>query len=69
VHPEVKDLGNTGVRGHSVEFSVTAWHGLPGLPESILYKGRISRGDVLDIGKQVSVGVLSPVVLLATSFA
>jgi Putative 8-oxoguanine DNA glycosylase OGG-like protein len=64
-----KDLGNAGVRGHSVDFSVTAWHGLPGLPESILNKGRISRGDVLDIGKQVSAGALSPVVLLATSFA
>jgi hypothetical protein len=63
------ELGNTGVHGHSVEYSVTAWHGLPGLPDGILNKGRISRGDVLDIGEQVRAGKLSPVVLLATSFA
>ena len=64
-----RELGNAGVRGHSVEFSVTAWHSLQGLPDSILNKGRISRGDVLDIGQQVRAEKLSPVVLLATSFA
>jgi hypothetical protein len=69
VHAEVRGLGNAGVRGHSVEFSVIAWHGLPGLPDSILNKGRISRGDVLDIGEQVRAEKLSPLALLATSFA
>jgi hypothetical protein len=64
-----RELGTAGVRGHSVEFSVIAWHGLPGLPDSILNTGRISRGDVLDIGEQVRAEKLSPVVLLATSFA
>ena len=64
-----KELGNAGVRGHSVEFPVTAWHSLPGMPDSILSRGRISRGDVLDIGEQARAEKLSPVVLLATSFA
>lgn len=66
---KLRELGDAGVRGHTVEFSVTAWHGLPALPESILNRGRVSRGDVLDIGEQVRDGQLSPVVLLAASFA
>lgn len=66
---KLRDLGDTGLRGHAAEFRVTAWHGLPGLPDTILNRGRITRGDVLDIGECVRAEALSPVVLLAASFA
>lgn len=62
-------LGDAGLRGHAAEFRVTAWHGLPSLPDAILNRGRITRGDVLDIGERVRARDLSPVVLLAASFA
>jgi hypothetical protein len=64
-----RELGDVGLRGHSVKFSVSAWHGLPSLPDLILNRGCISRGDVLDIGEQARTGKLSPLVLLAASFA
>jgi hypothetical protein len=64
-----RELGDHGLRGHTVEFPVTAWHCLPSLPEAILDRGRVSRGDILSIGEQVRTGQLSPVVLLAASFA
>lgn len=65
---KAEELGDDGVRGHRVTFSVTAWDQLPGLPEAILNSGRISRSDVLDLGEQVLGGTLSPVALLAASF-
>jgi hypothetical protein len=64
-----RELGDAGVRGHSVEFPVAVWRGLPVIPEAILTRGRVSRGDLLDLGEQVRAGKLSPVTLLATSFA
>ncbi len=66
---KLRELGDAGLRGHSTKFPVTAWRDLPGLPGDILSRGCISRGDVLDIGDLVIGGKLSPVVLLAASFA
>ena len=66
---KLRELGDGGLRGHTTEFQVTAWHRLPSLPDTILNRGRISRGDLLDIGERVRAGDLSPVILLAASFA
>lgn len=62
------ELGNDGVRGHTVNFSVTAWDEPPGLPGSVPRTGRISRGDVLDIGERVRDRTLCATDLLAASF-
>lgn len=47
------DLGPDGVRSHAVRFPVAAWDEPPGLPDGVPRTGRISRGDVLDIGQRV----------------
>jgi Putative 8-oxoguanine DNA glycosylase OGG-like protein len=65
----LRGLGGAGLRGHAAQFRTMAWHGLPGLPDVILNRGQITRGDVLDIGERVRAGDCSPVVLLAASFA
>jgi hypothetical protein len=62
------EVGPDGVRGHTVSFSVTAWDEPPGLPERVPKAGRISRGDVLDIGQQVRARMLPAADLLAASF-
>jgi hypothetical protein len=62
------ELEDDGVRGHTVRFSVTAWNQPPGLPDSIPRTGRISRGDVFDIGDRVRDGTLHAADLLAASF-
>jgi hypothetical protein len=62
------ELGDDGVRGHAVSFSVTAWDEPPGLPDSVPRTGRISRGDVLHIGGRVRAGTLPAADLLAASF-
>ena len=47
------EFGNSGVRSHSARFSVAAWDEPPGsLRSAIPRSGRISRGDVLDLGTQ-----------------
>jgi hypothetical protein len=61
-------LGQGGVRGHSVGFSVTAWDEPPGLPDGISRTGCITRGDVLDIGQQVRAGARPAADLLTASF-
>lgn len=61
-------LGQGGVRGHSVGFSVTAWDEPPGLPDGISRTGCITCGDVLDIGQQVRAGARPAVDLLTASF-
>lgn len=62
------ELGDDGVRSHTVRFSATAWDRPPGLPDSVPRTGRISRGDVLDIGDQVRTGALHAADLLAAIF-
>ena len=62
------ELGESGVRGHTVSFSVTAWDEQHGLPDGIPRTGRISRGDVLDIGERVRAAMLRATDLLAASF-
>jgi len=63
------ELGSDGVRSHSAIFSVSAWDEPSGsLPEGIPRSGRISRGDVLDLGEQVRAGKLPAKDLLAASF-
>lgn len=62
------DLGHEGVRGHTVRFSVTSWDEPPGLPEGVSRTGRISRGDVLDIGQQVRARMRPATDLLVASF-
>jgi hypothetical protein len=61
-------LGLDGVRGHTVSFPVTAWDEPPGLPEGVPRTGRISRGDVLDIGLQVRARARPAADLLVASF-
>jgi hypothetical protein len=62
------ELGEGGVRGHTVSFSATAWEKPPGLPDSVPTTGRISRGEVLDIGERVRMGSLQAIELFAASF-
>jgi hypothetical protein len=62
------ELGDGGVRGHTVSFSVTAWGKPPGLPDCVPREGRISRGEVLDIGERVRAGSLQATDLFAASF-
>ena len=62
------DLGPDGVRSHTVRFPVTAWDEPPGLPDGVPPTGRISRGDVLDIGQQVRARARPATDLLAASF-
>lgn len=62
------DLGPGGVCGHAVSFPVSAWDEPPGLPHGVPRTGRISRGDVLDIGQQVRARVRPATDLLAASF-
>ena len=62
------ELGDDGVRGHTVSFSVTAWGEPPGLPDSVPRAGRISRGDVLNIDQRLRAGTLPATDLLAASF-
>jgi hypothetical protein len=61
-------LGQGGVRGHAVGFSVTAWNEPPGLPDGISRTGCITRGDVLDIGQQVRAEARPAADLLTASF-
>lgn len=63
------ELGDGGVRGHTVSFSVTAWDQPPGLPDSVAGTGHISHGEVLDIGERVRTGTLLATELIAASFA
>jgi hypothetical protein len=56
------------VRGHTVSFPVTAWDEPPGLPHGVPRTGRISRGDVLEIGQQVRARARPATDLLAASF-
>ena len=62
------DLGPDGVRGHTVRFPVAAWDEPPGLPDGVPRTGRISRGDVFDIGQQVRAGARPATDLLVASF-
>ena len=62
------DLGPEGVRGHTVRFPVTAWDEPSGLPDGVPRTGRISRGDVLDIGQQVGIRARPATDLLVASF-
>ena len=62
------DLGPDGVRTHTVRFPVAAWDELPGLPDGVPRTGRISRGDVMDIGQQVRARARPATDLLAASF-
>lgn len=61
-------LGPDGVRSHTVRFPVTAWDEPLGLPDGVPRTGCISRGDVLDIGRQVRAGARTATDLLAASF-
>lgn len=61
-------LGDGGIRGHTISFSVTSWDEPPGLPPSVPRTGHISRGDVLDIGARVRAGTLPAADLLVASF-
>jgi hypothetical protein len=61
-------LGADGVRSHTVSFPVTAWDEPPGLPDGVHRDGRISRGDVLDIGQQVRAKARPATDLLVASF-
>jgi hypothetical protein len=61
-------LGPDGVRSHTVRFPVTAWDEPPGLPHGVPRTGRISRGDVLDIGQQVRSRTRPATDLLAASY-
>ena len=63
------ELGDGGVRGHTVSFSVTAWDQPPGLPDSVAGTGHISHGEVLDIGERLRTGTLLATELIAASFA
>jgi hypothetical protein len=65
---KVADLGPEGVRGHTVTFPVTAWDEPSGLPDGVPRTGRISRGDVLDIGQQVRARARPATDLLTASF-
>jgi 8-oxoguanine DNA glycosylase-like protein len=62
------DLGADGVRSHTLCFSVTAWDQPPGLPDGVSRVGRISRGDVLDIGQQVRARARPATDLFVASF-
>jgi hypothetical protein len=62
------DLGHDSVRGHTVSFSIAAWSGPHGLPDGVPQTGRISRGDVLDIGQQVRARTRPASDLLVASF-
>jgi hypothetical protein len=62
------ELTDRSVRSHVVSFSLPAWDQPPGLPSSIPRNGRISRGDVLDIGQQVRAGTLCATDLFVASF-
>jgi hypothetical protein len=62
------ELGEDGVRGDTIGFSLAAWDEPPGLPGSIPKTGRISRGDVLDIGERVRAGTFPAADLFAASF-
>jgi Putative 8-oxoguanine DNA glycosylase OGG-like protein len=65
---KASDLGDDGVRGHTVSFSAMAWDEPPGLPDSVPRTGRISRRDVLHIGDRVHAGTLPATDLFAASF-
>jgi hypothetical protein len=57
------------VRGHSAEFPVTAWEKLTGwLPDGVPSSGRITRGDVFDIGDDVRAGKRDATDLFTASF-
>jgi hypothetical protein len=62
------DLGPDGVRSHTVCFPATPWDEPPGLPDGIPRTGRISRGDVLDIGQQVRARARPATDLLVATF-
>jgi hypothetical protein len=53
---------------HTVSFSVTSWDEPPGLPDGVPRTGRISRGQVLDIGQQVRTRTRPATDLLVASF-
>lgn len=61
-------LGTAGVRGHTINFVAAAWAKIVSLPASVPRVGRISRGDVLDIGSRVRQGTSPATELLVTSF-
>ena len=53
---EASRLGAAGVRGHTINFVPSAWAKVVSLPVSVPRTGKISRGDVLDIGERVREG-------------
>ncbi len=61
-------LGTAGVRGHTINFVPSAWAKVVSLPVSVPRTGKISRGDVLDIGERVREGTSPATELLVTSF-
>ena len=61
-------LGQGGVRGHAVRFSVTTWDEPPSLPDGVSRTGCVTRGDVLDIGQQVRAEARPAADLLTASF-
>jgi hypothetical protein len=66
---KLKGLGAADVGGHEVEFQAAQWRGLTGMPDRFCDEGRITRADLLDMGGRVCAGDVSPVTLLAASFA
>ena len=61
-------LSAAGVRGHTINFVPSAWAKIVSLPVSVPRTGKISRGDVLDIGERVRKGTSPATELLVTSF-
>ena len=65
---KAKKLDPAGVRGHTITVVPATWEKAVRLPDSVPLSGKISRGDVLDIGKRVREGTLPATDLLIASF-
>jgi hypothetical protein len=66
---KARELGSGGVRGHLVEFPVTAWEKVTGsLPDGVPCTGRITCGDVLAIGDDLRAGKRDATDLFTASF-
>jgi hypothetical protein len=62
------ELGEVGVRGHTVSFSPGVWEKPPGLPGGVPGAGSICRGEVMDIGERVRGGTLPATDVFPASF-
>jgi hypothetical protein len=65
---KAEKLGPDGVRGHSIMFVPATWGNAVRLPDSVRLSGKISRGEVLDIGKRVREGMSPATDLFIASF-